>query len=157
ARELARSLEADHPDDITSAMKRSHRPGRVFIDWSQNNAAKTTVAPYSLRGRVAPTVAAPRSWRELASPHLKQLRFDEVLKRVKKRGDPLAELLVASSEVDDRLSIYRSKRDAARTPEPIPPAKPGRRSRGGAGGRTGAETDAEGEQTHALRFVIQRH
>src|SRR6478735_2205115 len=68
ARELARSLEADHPGEITSVMKRSIRDGKVFIDWSQNSANKTTVAPYSLRGRALPTVAAPRTWRELASP-----------------------------------------------------------------------------------------
>lgn len=92
AHDIARALEADHPDLITSSMKRSVRPGRVFIDWSQNNAAKTTVAPYSLRGKVTPTVAAPRSWRELASPHLRQLEYGEVLRRVAARGDPLAEL-----------------------------------------------------------------
>ncbi|WP_449277539.1 non-homologous end-joining DNA ligase [Leucobacter sp. GX24907] len=119
AKELARSLEADHPDDITSAMKRALRPGKVFLDWSQNNASKTTVAPYSLRGRIAPTVAAPRSWRELASPHLKQLEFHEVLARVEKRGDPLAALLGAD-QPPDRLRTYRSKRDARRTPEPVP-------------------------------------
>ncbi|RGE18866.1 non-homologous end-joining DNA ligase [Leucobacter sp. wl10] len=93
AHEFARSLEADHPDQITGSMKRSLRPGRVFVDWSQNSAAKTTVAPYSLRGRIRPTVAAPRTWRELASPHLRQLEYREVLRRVEKRGDPLAALL----------------------------------------------------------------
>jgi bifunctional non-homologous end joining protein LigD len=98
AHELARSLEADHPDGITSSMKRAVRPGRVFIDWSQNNAAKTTVCPYSMRGRIAPTVAAPRSWRELASPHLRQLEYHEVLDRVAERGDPLAELLAVDPE-----------------------------------------------------------
>lgn len=93
AHELALSLEAEHPGEITSSMKRALRPGHVFVDWSQNHASKTTVAPYSLRGRIAPTVAAPRSWRELASPHLRQLRFHEVLARVARRGDPLATLL----------------------------------------------------------------
>lgn len=92
ARELARSLEADYPDEVTSSMKRSLREGKVFIDWSQNNASKTTVAPYSLRGRAHPTVAAPRTWGELASPHLRQLDFREVLERVRRRGDPMAAL-----------------------------------------------------------------
>lgn len=90
AKELARRLETDRPDEVTSAMKRSERGGRVFIDWSQNNASKTTVAPYSLRGRRRPTVAAPRTWHELASPHLRQLEYPEVLRRVARRGDPLA-------------------------------------------------------------------
>jgi len=61
ARELARALEADHPDTVTATMKRSLRAGKVFLDWSQNNGSKTTVSPYSLRGRLRPTVAAPRT------------------------------------------------------------------------------------------------
>jgi len=106
AHELARSLEADHPDLIVSDMKKTLREGRVLVDWSQNNGNKTTVAPYSLRGRLRPTVAAPRTWRELASKDLKHLEFDEVMKRVASRSDP--------------LDAYRGKRDALKTPEPVP-------------------------------------
>src|SRR5699024_6988722 len=58
ARELARGLEADHPDLVISRMRKADRAGKVFLDWSQNNASKTTVSPYSLRGRGRPTVAA---------------------------------------------------------------------------------------------------
>jgi bifunctional non-homologous end joining protein LigD len=112
AHELARSLQADHADLVVSDMKKSVRAGRVFVDWSQNNGNKTTVAPYSLRGRMRPTVAAPRTWRELQSADLAQLEFGEVLKRVKKRGDVLGNI--------DRLATYRSKRDASKTPEPVP-------------------------------------
>ena len=73
ARELARAIEADHPDLVVSQMAKAERAGRVFIDWSQNNAAKTTIAPYSLRGRAHPTVAAPRTWEELDDPKLSHL------------------------------------------------------------------------------------
>ncbi|WP_432397633.1 non-homologous end-joining DNA ligase [Pseudarthrobacter sp. L19] len=59
AHELARALEADHPDLAVSDMKKTLRTGKVLVDWSQNNAAKTTIVPYSLRGRLRPTVAAP--------------------------------------------------------------------------------------------------
>jgi bifunctional non-homologous end joining protein LigD len=61
ARELARALEADHRDRVISSMKRSERDGKVFLDWSQNNGNKTTISPYSLRGRDHPMVAAPRT------------------------------------------------------------------------------------------------
>lgn len=142
AHELARALEADHPDLVVSSMKKAVRTGKVFIDWSQNNSSKTTIAPYSLRGRSRPMVAAPRTWAELASPHLKHLDYREVVRRVAKRGDPLAELAGdepgsrefggtrENMQADrDRLEIYRSKRDTAKTPEPIPehhdPAGPG--------------------------------
>ena len=64
AHELARALEADHPDLIVSDMKKSLRGGKVLVDWSQNNASKTTIAPYSLRGQWRPFVAAPRTWRD---------------------------------------------------------------------------------------------
>src|SRR5690606_17668216 len=37
AHELARSLEADHPDLVVSDMKKSLREGRVLVDWSQNS------------------------------------------------------------------------------------------------------------------------
>ena len=123
ARELALALEADHPDRVISSMKRSERDGKVFIDWSQNNGAKTTVAPYSLRGRDHPIVAAPRTWEELESADLHQLTYEEVLDRIAERAirwlrwaDP--EALGGSDR--DRLAQYRSMRDAAKTPEPVP-------------------------------------
>jgi bifunctional non-homologous end joining protein LigD len=125
ARELARLLEADHPDLVTSTMKRSERDGKVFIDWSQNNGNKTTISPYSLRGRMRPTVAAPRTWDELEDPGLRQLLFDEVVERQGAGSDPLAAL--APSTASDRLATYRSMRDGARTPEPVPQTPPAAR------------------------------
>ena len=70
------------PKQVTATMTKSLRTGKVFLDWSQNSAAKTTIAPYSLRGREHPTVAAPRTWDEIDDPKLRHLRFDEVLERV---------------------------------------------------------------------------
>jgi bifunctional non-homologous end joining protein LigD len=140
AHELARAMEADHPDLVVSDMKKSLRENRVLVDWSQNNGNKTTVAPYSLRGRMQPTVAAPRTWRELASKTLAQLDLDEVMARVKRRADPLADLTAgqlgqleptpehmaefeSTPAAKDRLEKYRSKRDATKTPEPVPKAR----------------------------------
>ncbi|MEL4318007.1 ATP-dependent DNA ligase [Leifsonia sp. YIM 134122] len=154
ARELARALEADHPDLVVSDMKKTLRTGKVLVDWSQNNGNKTTIAPYSLRGRFRPTVAAPRTWKELTSPSLAQLEYDEVLSRVAKGGDALAAIdagvgpvpdaatqgeraTATAASGSDRLSEYRAKRDAAKTPEPVP--------------------DAVGMQTDGRSFVIQEH
>lgn len=123
AHELARSIEADHPDLVVSSMKKTLRGGRVLIDWSQNNGAKTTIAPYSLRGRAHPTVAVPRTWDELDDPDLRHLLFDEVLERVEELGDPLSPLgFHAGGRVADEgpLSTYISMRSADRTPEPVP-------------------------------------
>lgn len=128
ARELALALEAEQPDRVISSMKRSDRGGKVFVDWSQNNGNKTTISPYSLRGRQRPTVAAPRTWAELDDPDLRQLEYEEVLARIEADGDPLAPLLGAATA--DRLTTYRSMRDAARTPEPVPAAAPSTRAEG---------------------------
>jgi bifunctional non-homologous end joining protein LigD len=139
AHELARVLEADHPGEVVSDMKKTLRDGKVLVDWSQNNGNKTTIVPYSLRGRATPTVATPRTWRELASPKLEHLDFREVLDRVSKKGDVLAPLLgepaaasavtgpAAASAGSDRLEKYRSMRDASKTPEPVPAEAPAAR------------------------------
>ena len=136
ARELALALESDHPDLVISSMKRSERDGKVFIDWSQNNGAKTTVSPYSLRGRERPWIAAPRTWDELEDPDLRQLEYEKVITRVADLGDPLAPLAPGAGR--DRLATYRSMRDPAKTPEPVP------------GGPTDGQQDG-------FRFVIQEH
>ncbi len=122
ARKVAEQLQAAMPDLVTATMTKSRRAGKVFLDWSQNSAAKTTIAPYSLRGRETPTVAAPRTWDEIGDPELRQLRYDEVLARVAEHGDLLAGL--DDTAGSDRLSAYRGKRDATRTPEPVPEASP---------------------------------
>jgi bifunctional non-homologous end joining protein LigD len=143
AKELARAIEADHPDLVVSQMSKAVRPGRVFIDWSQNNGSKTTIAPYSLRGRPHPTVAAPRTWAELDDPGLRHLLFDEVLERVATGGDHLAALAfsaTARAGADGPLSAYIAKRSAARTPEPVP-----------SHGRGAAASEG------LPRFVVQEH
>ncbi|WP_201358871.1 ATP-dependent DNA ligase [Mycobacterium paraintracellulare] len=123
AKRVAQQLEKTMPKLVTSTMTKSLRAGKIFLDWSQNNGSKTTIAPYSLRGREHPTVAAPRTWDELDDPSLRQLRYDEVLSRVARDGDLLAEL-DQDAPVPDRLTKYRSMRDASKTPEPVPAAKP---------------------------------
>ena len=123
AKRVAQQLETAMPELVTATMAKKLRAGKVFLDWSQNNAAKTTIAPYSLRGREHPTVAAPRTWAELDDPDLRQLRYDEVLERVAHDGDLLADL-DGPLAGQDRLAVYRAKRDAGRTPEPVPAAAP---------------------------------
>ena len=78
-------LEADHPDLVVSDMKKTLRDGKVLVDWSQNNGNKTTITPYSLRGREHPTVAAPRTWQELASKLLKHLDYTKRRWRASRR------------------------------------------------------------------------
>lgn len=66
-RRVAQRLERAAPERVTATMTKRLRTGKVFLDWSQNNAAKTTVAPYSLRAGPTPTVSAPLTWDEVAA------------------------------------------------------------------------------------------
>ena len=84
AKEIAEELESSHKSLVVSQMTKARRGGKVFLDWSQNVGAKTTISPYSLRGRELPTVAAPRTWAEIEEGAedplaLEHLRFEEVL------------------------------------------------------------------------------
>ncbi len=89
ARSLAVSLSEMMPDLVVSRMTKSLRPGRVLLDWSQNNGSKTTIAPYSLRGTPRSYVAAPVTWAEVEAGELRQLTAAEVLARLAEFGDPL--------------------------------------------------------------------
>lgn len=92
AKRLAEAAVSELSSLVTATMTKRVREGRVFIDWSQNNPNKTTIAPYSLRGRDHPFVAAPRTWDEVATPDLAHLHYREVLERLAE-PDPLASLL----------------------------------------------------------------
>ena len=152
AHELARALETDHPEEVISTQSRSKRTGKVLVDWSQNNGKKTTVCPYSLRGRLRPTVAAPRTWEEIEDPALAHLEMAEVLERVEGGIDPLAPLGLdeegggaPAGQARDRLEVYRSKRDPEHTPEPVP------------GPGVGSEAAQEALDGAEPMFVIQEH
>jgi len=132
AKQVALDLAAQAPGEITAAMSRSGRTGKVFIDWSQNNPAKTTLCPYSLRGRDRPWAAAPRTWSELSEPDLRQLLYSEVAERFAADGDLLAGLdpapapapaLGDGGEVID-LGRYRRERSTRSRPlhSSAPPA-----------------------------------
>ncbi|GAA3020065.1 ATP-dependent DNA ligase [Microbacterium dextranolyticum] len=150
AHELARSLEADHADLVVSTMAKSARTGKVLVDWSQNNAAKTTVAPYSLRGRASPTAAAPRTWAELDDPALRQLTLDEVLARARADGDLLEALAPRPAQA---LRAYETKRTRGATPEPFPADPDAARP-----APTARVDDAGGSaSTPTGRFVVQEH
>ena len=99
AKGMAEQLEEYEPALVVSKMTKALRPGKVLIDWSQNNAAKTTVAPYSLRARPQPTVSTPVTWDEVeACNRAADLVFtaDDVLVRVQEHGDLLAAALPGS-------------------------------------------------------------
>jgi bifunctional non-homologous end joining protein LigD len=96
AHELASELGRDDPDRVTDRMARDVRPGRVYVDWVQNDPSRSTVAAYSPRAAVRPRVSMPVSWAEveaaLASrdPGLLSFGLTDALERVDRVGDLLA-------------------------------------------------------------------
>lgn len=95
AKAVAERFAAQTPGLVTARMAKAARPGKVFIDWSQNNPAKTTIAPYSMRGRDRPTVSTPITWDEVrACRRASQLIFtaDDVLERIAGLGDLFADI-----------------------------------------------------------------
>lgn len=98
ARRIAEEFARAWPDLVVSRMTRSLRTGRVLIDWSQNNAAKTTIAPYSLRAEPEPSVSAPLTWAEVGAGTpggrraLRPVRPEQVLARIDRHGDLMGEL-----------------------------------------------------------------
>lgn len=103
AQQLAQEMTAKHPDLLLWKMTKSLRPGKIFLDWSQNVAAKTTISPYSLRGRDLPCVAAPRTWAEVEAGAadrgaVEQVMLEDMLDRlgpggIDEGGRLLADLL----------------------------------------------------------------
>ena len=103
AQQLAQEMTAKHPDLVLWKMTKSLRPGKIFLDWSQNVAAKTTISPYSLRGRDLPCVAAPRTWAEVEAGAadrgaVEQVMLEDMLDRlgpggIDEGGRLLADLL----------------------------------------------------------------
>lgn len=90
-------LEKQHPARVTTTMAKAVRPGKIFVDWSQNARHKTTIAPYSLRARPEPTVSTPVSWAEVerCAAGGPELRFEaaDVLARIEVSGDLFAPVL----------------------------------------------------------------
>jgi bifunctional non-homologous end joining protein LigD len=108
AHAVAVQLERRHPELVVSKMAKSLRPGKIFVDWSQNNPAKTTVAPYSLRAKDAPTVSTPLTWAEVEQGGVIGFTAPQVLERVAAHGDLFAAVL------DER---HRRRLTAAMVPD----------------------------------------
>jgi bifunctional non-homologous end joining protein LigD len=105
ARRIAELLEQRMPKLVVSRMTKRLRPSRVLVDWSQNDAHKTTVSVYSIRARERPTVSTPLLWeevtacREAGDPELLSFDSDQVLARVAEHGDLFADVVGVVSEL----------------------------------------------------------
>lgn len=67
ARRLAQAVAQNDPDNFTAALSKAQRKGRIFVDYLRNQRGATAVMPYSARAREQAPVAAPISWKEMAT------------------------------------------------------------------------------------------
>jgi bifunctional non-homologous end joining protein LigD len=111
---LAQLLEHEHREMVVSEMKKQVRTGKVFVDWSQNDEHKTTVAVYSLRALEHPTASAPVTWEEVERAGKKKdanlLVFEarHVVQRVEKMGDLFAPVLELKQRLPDLKGVAAS-------------------------------------------------
>ena len=102
---VAEIMQKNYPDLVTAKMAKELRPGKVFINWSQNDSTKTMVAVYSLRAKEKPTVSFPLGWPELeqlagqGDPEKLQILYSEAVRRVEKEGDLFQEVLVKQQKL----------------------------------------------------------
>ena len=102
---VAGIMQKHYPDLVTAKMAKENRSGKVFINWSQNDASKTMVCVYSLRAREKPFVSFPLEWKELdhlagrGDPEGLQVMHSEAVKRVEKKGDLFREVLVKEQKL----------------------------------------------------------
>ncbi len=114
AHAIARLLEDEHRDLVVSDMKKSLRTNKVFVDWSQNDEHKTTIAIYSMRAREHPTVSTPVTWDEVAQALKKKdaqkLVFEakDVLARVEKMGDLFEPVLKLKQKLPQLPALARA-------------------------------------------------
>jgi bifunctional non-homologous end joining protein LigD len=96
-------MERQMKGRVTTVMAKAERPGKIFVDWSQNAHHKTTIAPYSLRARPEPTVSTPVTWDEVEACAAGdvELRFEapDVLARVDELGDLFAPVLTVEQSL----------------------------------------------------------
>jgi bifunctional non-homologous end joining protein LigD len=102
---IARLFEKQFPDEVVHQMKKDLRPGKVLIDWSQNDQHKTTVSVYSLRAKERPTVSTPITWDEVEAvvasgdPESVVFEADQVLERFEAHGDLFAPVATLQQEL----------------------------------------------------------
>ena len=107
ARGVATELAAELPDRVVWRPERSLRRGKVLVDWGQNAATRSLVAPYSLRAMPVPTVAAPLTWDEVerasGTASADDLVFPPaaVRERIERLGDPFRAVLELVQRLPD--------------------------------------------------------
>jgi len=102
---VAGIMQKHYPALVTAKMAKQERIGKVFINWSQNDASKTMICVYSLRAREKPFVSFPVEWKELedlaglGDPERLQVVHSEAVRRTEEKGDLFRDVLVKEQKL----------------------------------------------------------
>jgi DNA ligase D len=121
---LAREMERRHPELVTAAWWKEERGERVFIDYNQNAPHKTVFGAWSVRARPLATVSAPFRWDELDAIHPEDLTIATVPRRLRRDGDPWAEMYDQPQSLEPLLALSERDRAAGLLDAPWPPVYP---------------------------------
>ena len=128
SKSVAEVMQRNYPDLVTAKMAKDLRTKKVFINWSQNDSAKTTVCVYSLRAAEKPVVSFPLAWKDMEKLKAQgdadkfQVPPSGAISRLAKNGDLFREM--TENKTATSLSViwdwknYKAKRKFASTPEP---------------------------------------
>jgi DNA ligase D len=121
---LAREMERRHGDLVTAAWWKEERGRRVFIDYNQNAPHKTVFGAWSVRSRPTATVSAPFRWDELDAIHPDDLTIVTVPERLRRDGDPWAEMYDEPQSLEPLIALSERDRSAGLLDAPWPPVYP---------------------------------
>lgn len=92
----------------TTSLERSlkKRGSKIYIDFLQNRQGQTLACAYSLRPKPGATVSAPLEWKEVNHKlHPSQFHINNMVGRVKKKGDLFKEILSGATNIEKALKV----------------------------------------------------
>jgi bifunctional non-homologous end joining protein LigD len=111
ARDVAKLLAARHPDELTVAVRKQRRGGRVFVDWLRNSPGQTAIAPYAVRALPGAPVATPMDFEELAGTEPRRWTLRTLPRRLSQREDPWTRPPRRTDLVHARASLVEAHRE----------------------------------------------
>jgi bifunctional non-homologous end joining protein LigD len=96
---VCRTLEVDHPRDVTTEWSTKKRTGKIFMDYNMNVRSKTLNSPYSPRALPFQTVSMPVTWEELADIYPTDFLISNAAARLARKGDAWAKIMDAKKDL----------------------------------------------------------
>ncbi len=101
---IASLVQEQLPKTTSLERSLSKRGSKIYIDYLQNRSGQTLASAYSIRPRPGAPVSTPLDWKEVNHQlHPSQFTIENILERVKKKGDLFKPVLTGSTNIDRAL------------------------------------------------------